>query len=102
MIIERGLRWLGGTALAFGAWSAVMVAMPLLGPEGRTVAMVGSGPEAIARVIAAGGRLVDVRDNVVLARGGPGFAANLYREGAPLVIEGRLAGGCGGAAKAGA
>ncbi len=103
MIIERALRWLGGASLVLGAWGAVMLAMPLVGPEGRTVAVVGSGPEAIARVIAAGGKLVDVRDTVVLARGGPGFAFNLYREGATLVIEGRLAVGCGGgAAKAGA
>lgn len=100
MIIERALRWIGAASLVLGAWSAVMLLMPLVGPAGRTMAVVGSGPEAIARVIAAGGRLVDVRDNVVLARGGPDFAANLYREGAPLVIEGRLAGGCG--AKAGA
>ena len=102
MTIERALRWVGGAALVLGAWSAVMLVMPLVGPEGRTVAVVGSGPGAIARVIAAGGKLVDVRDHVVLARGGPGFAARLYRAGAPLVIEGRLASGCGGGAKAGA
>ena len=100
MIIRRALRWVGGATLALAAWSAVMLVMPLVGPEGRTVAVVGSGPEAIARVIATGGRLVDVRDNVVLARGGPGFAVNLYRAGAPLVLEGRLAGGCGGPASA--
>jgi hypothetical protein len=102
MITKRALRWCGAAALVLTAWSAVMLVMPLVGPSGRTVAMVGSGPDAIARVIAAGGTLVDVREHVVLARGGPGFAASLYRAGAPLVIEGRLAGGCGGGAKAGA
>ncbi len=101
MTFDRVGRWAGRAALVLGGWSAVMIAMPFVGPEGRTVAVVGSGTDGIARVIAAGGKLVDVRDHVVLARGGPGFAARLYRAGAPLVVEGRLAGGCGGK-KAGA
>ncbi len=101
MIIERVLRWGGGAAIVLTAWSAVMLVLPLVGPPGRTVAVVGGGRESISRVIAAGGKLVDVRANVVLARGGPGFVANLYRAGAPLVIEGRPAAGCGGATKAG-
>ena len=96
MTIDRVGRWAGGAAIVLGAWSAVMIALPFVGPEGRTVAVVGSGAEGIARVLSAGGKLVDVRDHVVLARGGPGFAARLYRAGAPLVVEGRLAGGCVG------
>lgn len=103
MIIDRALRWLSGLALVLVGWSAVMLVMPLVGPAGRMVAVVGDGPETLRRVIAAGGRLVDVRGGVTLARGGPGFAANLYRAGAPLVLEGRIAAGClGGGASAGA
>lgn len=113
MIIERCLRLIGGAAqalawrigkaaLVIGAWSAVMLAMPLVGPTGRMVAVVGDGPETVRQIVAAGGRLVEIRGGVTLARGGAGFAANLYRAGAPLVLEGRIAGGCGGGAKAGA
>ena len=103
MTIDRALRWTGGAALALGAWGAVMLAMPLVGPQGRLVAVVGDDNQAVRQIVAAGGSLVEIRRGVALARGGPGFAANLYRAGAPLVLEGRIAGGCGGgAANAGA
>lgn len=102
MIIKRGLRWIGGAALVLGVWSGVMVAMPLVGPAGRMLAVIGDGPDTVRQVVAAGGRLVEIRGGVTLARGGPDFAANLYRAGVPLVLEGRVAGGCGGTAKAGA
>lgn len=103
MIIERAFRWIGGAGLALTAWSAVMLVMPLVGPEGRMVAVIGDGPDTVRQVVAAGGWLVDSRNGVTLARGGPGFAASLYRAGAPLVLEGRIAAGCfSGAPKAGA
>lgn len=103
MIIDRTFRFCGGIALVLAGWTAVMLVMPLVGPAGRMVAVLGDGPDALRQVAAAGGRLVDIRGGVTLARGGPGFAANLYRAGAPLVLEGRIAAGClappGGAAK---
>lgn len=103
MTIECVIRWLGGVGLVLAGWSAVMLVMPFVGPSGRLVAVVGREPDTLRQVIAAGGRIVDVRNGVMLARGGPGFAAKLYRAGAPLVIEGRVAAGCvGGAANAGA
>lgn len=103
MIIDRAFRWIGGAALVLGAWTAVMLVLPLVGPAGRMVAVVGEGPDALRQIVAAEGRMVDSRNGVTLARGGPGFAASLYRAGAPLVLEGRIAAGCfSGAAKAGA
>ena len=91
MTIRPFLRFAGGTALALGLWGGVLLALPFVGEPGRQLAVVAT-PDTI---VAAGGRLVDVRGNVVLARSDqPGFAAALYRHGATLVIEGRVAGGC--------
>ena len=75
-----------------------MLVMPFVGPSGRLVAVLGDGPGAVRQIVSAGGRVVDMRDGVTLARGGPGFAANLYQAGAPLVLEGRTAAGCVGVA----
>lgn len=91
MTIRRLLRFAGGAALALMLWGGVLLALPFLGKPGRQVAVI-ADPGVI---VAAGGRLVDVRGEVVLARSDqPGFAGALYRHGARLVIEGRVAGGC--------
>lgn len=82
-------------ALAVIAWAAVMVAMPFAGPAGRQVAVVGGADRAVRIVIAAGGQVVEVRKGAVLARASP---AALYRAGAWLVVEGRIAAGCLGKA----
>ena len=72
-----------------------MLAMPLVGPSGRQVAVVGDDPRTIvAIVVAAGGRVVEVEAARRWPAGGPGFAPSLYRAGAPLVLEGRIAAGC--------
>ncbi len=86
-----------GLALALLAWLAILVAMPFLGPSGRQVAVVGDSDRAVRLISAAGGEVVEVRRGAVLARADP---AALYRAGAWLVVEGRLAAGCAG--KAGA
>jgi len=103
MIIRYG----ACAAAALAAWFAALVVMPFLGPSGRQVAVVGDAGSAARIVLAAGGRIVEVRGGAVLAYADP---AALYRAGARLVIEGRIAGGClqvasggvGGAGKAGA
>lgn len=90
-MIIRPLKFAGGAAFALVLWGALLVALPFVGDPGRTVAVLAE-PNVI---VAAGGRLVDVRGDVVLARSDrPGFAAALYRNGARLVVEGRVAGGC--------
>ena len=100
--IERSLRAAGAILLVLGGWAAVMLVLPFVGPAGRPVAVVGDAASAIRTVLAAGGSIVEVRQGVVLARSRrAGFAAALYRAGAPLVLEGRLAAGCA-SAKAGA
>jgi hypothetical protein len=72
-------------------WFAIMIAMPFVGPSGRQVAVVGDSNRAVRIIAAAGGEVVEVRRGAVIARASPGA---LYREGAWLVIEGRIAAGC--------
>jgi hypothetical protein len=93
--IIRLLRWAGAAALVLAAWAMAMVAMPFLGPSGRQVAVVGNTAQAFRTIAAAGGQIVEARSGAVLARSDrPGFARRLYRAGAPLVLEGRIAAGC--------
>lgn len=94
-IIERiaKVAAIGGTVI--GVWTLVMIALPFVGPSGRDVAVVGDRNQAVRAILAAGGAVIEARGRAVLARSSrPGFAAALYREGAPLVIEGRIAAGC--------
>ena len=82
-------------ALVLGAWTLILVAMPLVGPAGRQVAVIADGPAAVRIVTMAGGDVVEVRRGATLARSDrPGFVRALYAAGAPLVIEGRIAAGC--------
>lgn len=90
----RVLGWAARAALVLAGWTAIFIALPFAGPAGRLTAVVGDPATAVTAVTRAGGRIVDVRGNVVLARGRDGFAARLYRAGAPLVLEGRVAAGC--------
>ena len=78
-------------ALALAGWFAILVAMPFFGPADRQVAVVGDSARAVRLVAAAGGQVVEVRRGAVLARADP---AALYRAGAWLVVEGRMAAGC--------
>jgi hypothetical protein len=86
-IIRRGLYVL----LVLLGWAAIMLAMPFVGPEGRQVAVVGDPDRAVRIIANAGGQVIEVRRGAVLARASP---AALYRAGAWLVIEGRIAAGC--------
>ena len=104
MTIRRVGRGLLYAAIALLVWFAILVAMPFVGPSGRQVAVVGDANRAIRIVADAGGEVIEVRRGAVLARASPGA---LYRAGAWLVIEGRIAAGCfpldqAGAVKAGA
>jgi hypothetical protein len=101
-IIERALRAAGGASLAVAGWAAVMLALPFIGPPGRQLAVVGDPARTVPAILAAGGRIIEVRGRAVLARSPrAGFAAALYGAGVGLVLEGRVGAGCG-AARAGA
>lgn len=101
--IERAARAAGWAVLALGAWTAVLLAMPFVGPAGRDVAVVGDTARALRVIAAAGGEVVQVRRGATLARSDrPGFVAALYRNGAWLVVEGRIGAGCTAPAPGGA
>lgn len=94
-IIRRGAHAAAKVALVLGCWLLVLLAMPFVGPAGRQVAVVGDYGTAARAITASGGRIVDVRRGATLARGdGPNFVRRLYANGAPAVIEGRVAAGC--------
>jgi hypothetical protein len=94
-IIERLARAAAIAGLITGVWSSAMMVLPFVGPSGRQVAVVGDRGEAIRAVLAAGGTIVEARGRAVIARSDrPGFAAALYRSGARLVLESRIAAGC--------
>ena len=95
MTISRVARGAGLVAAVLAAWAAIMVAMPFVGPAGRQVAVVGERGAAVRAIVAAGGLVVESRRGATIARSDRrGFVAALYRNGAPLVIEGRIAAGC--------
>lgn len=103
MTISRVARGLLYALIALLCWLAILIVMPFVGPSGRQVAVVGDPNRAIRIIAAAGGEVVEVRRGAVIARASP---AALYRAGAWLVIEGRIAAGCfqlaDGSGKAGA
>ena len=87
--------WVGGAALALSTWATIMLAMPVAGPAGRPVAVVGDKVAAIAAIQAAGGQILEYRRGATLARSDrSNFTLALYRAGASLVLEGRGASGC--------
>jgi hypothetical protein len=86
-IIRRILRFVARAAAVLAGWAVLLLAMPLVGPSGREVAVIGDRELAIRAITAAGGQIVSLRGRVTLA---------LYRRGAPLVLEGRIGGGCAG------
>lgn len=104
---KRATAFIRRLVVVLAAWCAVMLAMPFVG-AGRQVAVIGDPARAVRAIRAAGGGVIEVRENATLARSDrPGFVAALYRAGAPAVIEGRIGAGCfsrstGAAPKAGA
>jgi uncharacterized protein YaiI (UPF0178 family) len=84
-------RWFAGAIIALMAWIAITFALPFFG--NRQLAVV--GVDAAKVVAAADGRIVELRQNAVLAVSDDnGFAVRLYANGAALVMEGRIGAAC--------
>ena len=82
-------------AAALGGWGALQCGLPFVAGPGRALAIAGNAADAAHVVAAAGGRIVAVRGRVLITRSDqPGYAAALYRAGAPLVLLARRPGGC--------
>ena len=92
---RRLLVWTAGACLVLAGLAAIMLGLPFVGPPGRLVAVIGEPATAVTAVTRAGGRIVEIHGSVVLARSPDGgFARRLYRAGASVVLEGRVAAGC--------
>lgn len=93
--IRRITRTVAQLLLVLGAWVAILLAMPFVGPAGRQVAVIGDSSAAARIIAAADGRIVEVRRGATLARSDdPGFVRRLYVNGARAVVEGRIGAGC--------
>ncbi len=96
MVFRKMTPYLVGVPLGLATWAAIAVIVTLFPPAGRPVAVYSlGGPEAaLDAVIAAGGSILEIRSNLVIAvSDDPGFVARLYAEGPLLAV---LAdGGCG-------
>jgi hypothetical protein len=96
MVFRKLTPYLIGVPLGLAAWALILVLVALFLPVRRPVAVYawGGTSAALDAIVAAGGAILEVRGNLVLAvSDDPWFVAHLYRE-APLVAL--LAdGGCG-------
>jgi hypothetical protein len=88
----------GAIALVVSGWLAVVVALTFGSPPGKSMAII--GPQALAAVAKANGRILASSDYITIARSDDaGFVAQLYAAGALLVLDAEQAGGCSGLPK---
>jgi hypothetical protein len=94
------LRWgriAGAIGLVIVGWLAVVVALTFGSAPGKSMAIVGPQPQALAAIAKANGRILASNDYVTIARSDDvGFVARLYAAGALLVLDAEQAGGCSG------
>jgi hypothetical protein len=86
--------------IVLSLWGAMLVAVTLLQPAGRPVAVFApGGPEAaLAAVVAAGGAILEIRPMAIVAISeDSAFVRRLYEQG-PLLVVGARGAGCGLAA----
>ena len=87
MVFRKLTPYLIGVPLGLATWALIAIVVTLLPPGGRPVAVyaLGGPRAALEAVVAAGGSIVEVRNNLVVAvSDSPGFVFRLYRQ-APLV-----------------
>ena len=85
-----------GVPAVFAVWAGAAEALTFVQPPGSPLAVVARGGmhAALAAVVAAGGYVLQVRgDTVIAVSDEAGFVPRLYREGALLVML-TGAGGC--------
>jgi hypothetical protein len=87
MVFSKLTPYLIGVPLGLATWAIIAIVVALFPPSGRPVAVyaLSGSKAAFDAVVAAGGSIVEVRKNLVVAvSDDPGFVLRLYRE-APLV-----------------
>src|SRR5262245_51890963 len=93
----RWSRVAGAITLVAVGWLAVVVALTFGSAPGKSMAVVGPQPQALAVIAKANGRIVTSNDYFTIARSDDaGFVARLYAAGALLVLDAEQAGGCTG------
>jgi hypothetical protein len=96
-LLRKAIFGIGAAAAVLVAWTAMMAAVTFSIAPGTSVAIFAAPGSALAAAVAAEGGLVDVGRVIVVARfDDPGFVRRLYAEGAILVLDARMAGGCTG------
>lgn len=87
----------GAIALVACGWFAIVVALTFGSAPGKSMAIIGPPPQALAAVVRANGRVLASNAYVTLARSDDaGFVGRLYAAGAMLVLDAEQAGGCSG------
>ena len=87
----------GAIALVVAGWLAIIVALTFGSAPGKSMAIVGPSPQALAAIAKTDGRVLASYDHVTIARSDEsGFVARLYAAGALLVLDAEQAGGCSG------
>lgn len=95
-LLRRLRPYLIGVPLGLAAWALIAIAAtPFLAPGGPIAVYAWGGTDvALDSVIAAGGSIIEVRPNAVLAASNdPDFVARLYGQAPLLAIS--ASGGCG-------
>lgn len=94
-LLRRLRPYLIGVPLGLAAWALIMIAgTPFLPPGGPIAVYAWDGTDAaLDAVVAAGGSIIEVRPNaVVAASDDPDFVAKLYGQARLLAIS--ATGGC--------
>jgi hypothetical protein len=84
-------------ALVICGWLSVVIALTFGSAPGKSMAIVGPPPHALAVIAKANGRILASNGFVTIARSDEtGFVGRLYAAGALLVLDAEQAGGCSG------
>jgi hypothetical protein len=96
--MRKLLTWIALSALVLASWVALVGAATFATAQpDLSVAVIAPRGAAVEIAVTAGGRLVDAGNYVAIARSSePGFVLRLYRAGALLVVDARVAEGCRG------
>jgi hypothetical protein len=89
-MITRAARFLGGAALVFSIWAAILGLLAFVAEPGAPLAVFAPG-HAKEIAAAAGGSLETFGDSVTVTRStAPDHALRLYEAGAIFVIDARV------------
>jgi hypothetical protein len=87
----------GAIALVVFGWLAVVVGLTFGSAPGKSMAVIGPPPQALAAIAKANGRILASNNYFTIARSDDAdFVGRLYAAGALFVLDAEQAGGCSG------